>query len=57
MSEEKIFKFTESIWAELLLSILMGIPLGFCATGLYYHRLLNTINKLRPFCINIHINS
>jgi len=35
MTEEKLFKFTENIWAELLLSILMGIPLGFCATGLY----------------------
>jgi hypothetical protein len=35
MTEEKLFKFSENILAELLLSILLGIPLGFCATGLY----------------------
>ena len=35
MSEEKLFKFTENIWAELLLSILLGIPLSYCATRLY----------------------
>ena len=35
MNETKLFKFTENIWAELALSILLGIPLGFCATGLY----------------------
>ena len=35
MTEEKLFKFTENIWEELMLSILLGIPLGFCATGLY----------------------
>ena len=35
MTEEKLFKFSENIWAELLLSILLVIPLGFCATGLY----------------------
>jgi hypothetical protein len=35
MTEEKIFKFTENIWAELMPSILLGIPLGFCAMRLY----------------------
>ena len=33
--EEQKFEFTDSLWSEILLSILMGFPLVFCATGLY----------------------
>ena len=35
MSKNKKYKFTESIWTELILSIIIGIPLGFCTMGLY----------------------
>ena len=35
MAEKIQFKFTDSIWSELVLSVLLGVPLSFCATGLY----------------------
>ena len=35
MVEKKQYKFTDSLFSELILSVLIGIPLGFCAVGLY----------------------
>ena len=35
MAEKNKYKFSHSFWSELVLSVLLGIPLGFCATGLY----------------------
>ena len=27
--------FTDSLWSEIVLAILIGFPLGFCTLGLY----------------------
>ena len=35
MVEKKQYKFVDSLWSELILSVLLGIPLGFCTVGLY----------------------
>jgi len=31
----KKYYFADSLFSEILLSVLMGMPLIFCATGLY----------------------
>ena len=35
MSEKKKYLFTDSLWSEIVLAILIGFPLGFCTLGLY----------------------
>jgi hypothetical protein len=35
MSKKKKYLFTDSLWSEIVLAILIGFPLGFCTLGLY----------------------
>ena len=35
MAKNKQYKFTDSLWSELVLAVLLGIPLGFTLVGLY----------------------
>ena len=35
MSKKAKYKFTDSLWSEIVLAIIIGFPLGFCTLGLY----------------------
>ena len=35
MSKKNKYLFTDSLWSEIVLAILIGFPLGFCTLGLY----------------------
>ena len=35
MSKKKKYLFTDSLWSEIVLAILIEFPLGFCTLGLY----------------------
>ena len=35
MSKKVIYKFTDSLWSEIVLATIIGFPLGFCTLGLY----------------------
>jgi hypothetical protein len=36
MSEKKVkYKFSDALWSEIVLAIIIGFPLGFCTLGLY----------------------
>ena len=35
MSKKVKYKFSDSLWSEIVLAIIVGLPLGFCTLGLY----------------------
>ena len=35
MSKKKEYLFTDTLWSEIVLAILIGFQLGFCTLGLY----------------------
>ena len=35
MSKKAKYKFTDALWSEIVLAIIIGFPLGFCTLGLY----------------------
>ena len=35
MSKKVKYKFSDSLWSEIVLAIIIGFPLGFCTLGLY----------------------
>ena len=35
MSKKVKYKFSDSLWSEIVLAIIVGFPLGFCTLGLY----------------------
>ena len=35
MSKKVKYKFSDSLWSEIVLEIIIGLPLGFCTLGLY----------------------
>ena len=35
MSKKVKYKFSDSLWSEIVLAIIIGLPLGLCTLGLY----------------------